>query len=382
MDTMQSWYGLKEGHHDFTIDYDTDANLFFARHDLDEQLGAILKRSFRTGYPPKFVLYGDWGVGKTHTMRHVKFVIETTDALPATVVFVELPDITTKSTFQVAHAALLDALGIDRAQSLVYRFNAQHGEKSKGIIKEAAQSGDIATAFMNLAVSGDIARIAWDWLRGVPLQDAQARLVGLPSKLDQSIQLVRVLQVLGRLSLDMDKKMLVFMLDEATKLGNVSNADAINHWLSAFKSLADSQTKEVGIIVSGAWIEPDDMPLPLQDQQVMTRFGSSNYIPLHPLDGEEAATFVQDLLEEWVEPAERAQITAQYGQQADGEEVEATSFPFTVPALKRMVEYFCRDGGITRPRDIQIDVSIFLNRAIDDDRRIISLGYLNHLIEG
>lgn len=382
METMQSWYGLKEAHRDFTIDYDTDANLFFARHELDEQLDAILKRSFRTGYPPKFVLYGDWGVGKTHTMRHVKFKIETTAALPATVVYVELPDITTKSTFQVAHSALMDALGIERAQSLVYRFNAEHGEKTREIIRDAAQSGDIASAFMNLAVSGDIARVTWDWLRGLPIPDAQARMAGLPSRLDQSIQLVRVLQVLGRLSLDVDKKMLVFMLDEATRLGNVSNADAITHWQSAFKALADSQTKEVGVIVSGGWIEPDDMPLPLQDQMVMTRFGSSNYIPLYPLDGEDALLFVQDLLETWVEPAKRSELIELYSQQAMNEEVDSTSFPFTVPALKRMVEYFCRDGGITRPRDIQIDLSIFLNRAIDDDMHIISLGYLNQLIEG
>lgn len=382
MDTMQSWYGLKDDHRDFTIDYDTDANLFFARHDLDEQLDAILKRSFRTGYPPKFVLYGDWGVGKTHTMRHVKYKVETTDALPATVVYVELPDITTKSTFQVAHAALLDALGIERAQSLIYRFNAEHGENSRSIIKDAAQSGDIAAAFMNLAVSGDIARVAWDWLRGIQIPDAQARMAGLPSKLEQSIQLVRVLQILGRLSLEMDKKMLVFMLDEATRLGNVSNADAITHWQSAFKALADSQTKEVGVIVAGGWIEPDDMPLPLQDQMVMTRFGSGNYIPLHPLDREDALLFANDLLETWVEPAKRSQIIDEFSDQTGGEEISATSFPFTVPALKRMIEYFCRDGGITRPRDIQIDLSAFLNRAIDDSRHIISLGYLNQLIEG
>src|SRR3954469_7347189 len=116
---MQEWFGLKEGHRDFTIETDTDARLFFARHELDEQLQAILRRSFRTGSPPKMVLYGDWGVGKTHTMRHLEHVIETSEDFPAIVVFVELPDITSKSTFQVAHAALLDALGLPRAKQWV-----------------------------------------------------------------------------------------------------------------------------------------------------------------------------------------------------------------------------------------------------------------------
>src|SRR4051794_7945186 len=117
METMQSWFGLKDGHRDFSIENDGDARLFFARHELNDQLLALLRRSFRTGNPPKLVLYGDWGVGKTHTMRHIQYVLDTRgDDFPATVVFVELPDIGAKSTFQIAHAALLDALGIDRAR--------------------------------------------------------------------------------------------------------------------------------------------------------------------------------------------------------------------------------------------------------------------------
>ena len=110
METMQKWFGLKDGHVDFTIANDTDAKFFFVRHELDETLHSILRRSFRTGNPPKFVLYGDWGVGKTHTMRHVQYVIEHTADFRARVVFVELPDISSKSQFDVAHGALLDAL--------------------------------------------------------------------------------------------------------------------------------------------------------------------------------------------------------------------------------------------------------------------------------
>src|SRR6266540_3670121 len=123
METMQSWFGLKPEHKDFSIETDADAEQFFARHELDEDLMAKLRRSFRTGNPPKLVLYGDWGWGKTHTMRHMQYVIETRDDFPARVVFVELPDITSRSTFRVAHAALLDALGLERAQGWVLQYH-------------------------------------------------------------------------------------------------------------------------------------------------------------------------------------------------------------------------------------------------------------------
>src|SRR5205085_11836371 len=129
------------------IETDTDAARFFARPTLDETLMAKLRRSFRTGNPPKLVLYGDWGVGKTHTMRHMKYKIANTEDFPAIVVFVELPDITAKATFQVAHAALLDALGFERARRWVLLYQTSHPENATTLIREFTQSGDIATAF-------------------------------------------------------------------------------------------------------------------------------------------------------------------------------------------------------------------------------------------
>src|SRR3954449_82458 len=144
---MQDWFGLRAEHLDFMIETEADSALFFARHQLDEELHAILRRSFRTGNPPKMVLYGDWGVGKTHTMRHVEYVIEHNASFEATVVFVEIPDITSKATFQVAHAALLDALGIDRAKQWMIQFQAKNPVEAQNMIKEFAQSGDISIAF-------------------------------------------------------------------------------------------------------------------------------------------------------------------------------------------------------------------------------------------
>src|SRR4051812_48171204 len=126
METMQTWFGLKDDHRDFSIQTEGDARLFFARHQLDEELKRRLRRAFRTENPLKMVLYGDWGVGKTHTMRHVQYEIERESSYNALVVFVELPDITKKSTFQVAHGALLDALGIDRAKNWLLHFQTKH----------------------------------------------------------------------------------------------------------------------------------------------------------------------------------------------------------------------------------------------------------------
>src|SRR5207244_13192718 len=125
---------------------------------------------------------------------------------------------------------------------------------------------------------GEASRIAWDWLRGVKLSAADARMASLPPALDQSNHFVHVLQMLGRLAREVEDKMLVFMLDEATKLDNVSDDDAIANWINAFKLLADDNSKEVGLIVSGSWVDTNDMAEPLNNAQVFGRIGRDNYI--------------------------------------------------------------------------------------------------------
>ena len=382
MQTMNEWFGLYAEHEDFSIETDADAKLFFARADLDDTLQSILRKAFRTNNPPKMVLYGDWGVGKTHTLRHMQYSIENEEGFDATVVFVEMPDITSKSTFQVVHGALLDALGVENAKRWATQFQADHPNDAREQIQDFTQSGDIAIAFANLLAMGEGARIAWDWLRGLALTAADARLVGLPPSLTQSGHYVRVLQMLGKFSQEVDGKMLVLMVDEATKLTDVTNADAVNHWINAFKVLADPGNKEAGIIISGSWIDPDDSPVPLQDQQVSGRFGESHYIRLHNLDQEDTSEFMSDLLQQWCDPEARDERMSEYADQADGEEISVETYPFTRPGFDLAVQYACRQGGYTTPREIQQTVDDLLNRAIDDKKHLASGSYIGGLVAG
>ena len=170
------------------------------------------------------------------------------------------------------------------------------------------------------------------------------------------------------------------MLDEATKLTSVSNGDAIAHWVNAFKILSDKLTKEVGFIVSASFRDPDDMPDALADQQIQSRFGLKHYIQLQNFGPDEANEFVGDLLSEWIEGTKRAALLSKYSGEADGEKITDATFPFSEKAIARFVEYSCRNGNVTNPRDIQQALDDILNRAIDDGRHILSAKYLNAVL--
>ena len=380
MQTMAQWYGLKEQYADFTIDQDTHARLLFARTALHERIMRILRRSFRTSTPPKFILFGDWGVGKTHTLRHIQYVLGAEADFPARTVFVELPDIAKKSTFQVAHASLLDALGPSIVQQWVTQFQAMHAHQAPIIIQERSQSADIAKAFATLIGYGEASRIAWDWLRGLSLSPGDARSVGLPPSLTQSQHFVSVLRVLGGLCKEIDNSALILILDEATKLDNVTDDDAINHWLNSFKLIASDDLREFGLIVSASYHDPDEMPPAISDQQVQSRLGPHAFINLPRFEMPETREFLASLLDQWIDPILSAALIGQNIGDAESESV-GQYFPFTDDAFERFVEYATmRIGGFTTPRDIQKYLDDIVNRAMDDDRHIISSEYLENVV--
>lgn len=379
METLADWFGLKEGRDDFYIQTNKDYGLFFARADLHDRIQQILNECYRGKNPPKFVIYGWWGTGKTHTLRNIEWALEQNEQFPARVVFIELPDITAASTFTVAQALLLDALGFETVRTWVNAFIVRHQGDTQARIKDLTQSEDIAKAFMSLVGFGENARTCWDWLRGLPLSSAEAKAVGLPPALKESHQLVSVLRMFGQMSKDLDDSMLVFLMDEGEKLAQVTKADSVNHWKNAFRILSDTAIDECGLVIAGAFNDIDQMPDILNDLQIVTRFGEPNYIQLSPFQSAEAQVFVSDLLEEWVDPQKREAIVSVHQSEADGESIEASTFPFTSGGLAAFVEYATRDGGITSPRDIQGALTRVANRAMDDERHLLSGGYVRNV---
>ena len=188
--------------------------------------------------------------------------------------------------------------------------------------------------------------------------------------------------MLGRLVWEVEDAMLVFMLDEATKLDAVNDSDAIAHWTNAFKLLADDSSKEVGVVISISVIDLDDIAEPLHNPQVISRFGRDNYVRLSNLSEEETLTFLGDLVYEWVDDSAREALAAQFANEGDGEVIAQKSFPFTEQGLVIAARYAAyRDGaGYTTPRDIQKNLDDLLNRGIDDKRHILSSSYVNLLV--
>ena len=193
---MQEWFGLKDGHNDFMIENDSDARLFFARKDLmmtsKHACAAPSVPASSEDGPLRRLGRGKDSHDAPHGVRD-----RNTEDFEATVVFVECPTSRAKTTFQVAHSALLDALGLERANSGRWRSRRRIPTTQRQI-QELTQSGDVATAFSEPpgARRGRSGRLGL--AARISLSAGRCRLVGLPPALTQSNHFVRVLEMLGQ----------------------------------------------------------------------------------------------------------------------------------------------------------------------------------------
>jgi hypothetical protein len=379
MSDFATWFGLKSGRDDFHIQTKRDYALFFARSLIDTTIRRSIDEANRGRNPIKMVLYGDWGCGKTHTLRHLEYLLEHTSVPKGFPVFIDLPDVMAKTRFNEAQSLLLDAIGFEKVREWVRQYNARYSDAGKRI-REFTSSADIEKALLTILGFGDSAQIAWEWLRGESLNANASRAVGLPPSLTQSHALVSVLRILGQMCLEFEERMLTFLVDEADNLKNVTDHDSTNHWRQCLRSLADVDNEECGLVIAGGFNDTEEMPAMLSDQQIMTRFGLSHYISLQTFQRDEATEFLKCLFVEWIDDAKRSVIISGHPSEADGESLQADTFPFTAEGLTKFSEYCCRNGGMTRPRDIQTDLHAVLNYSVDGNRHIISSVFLGTVV--
>lgn len=323
------------------------------------------------------VLFGDWGVGKTHTMRHIEYIIDHNPDFPAKVVFRELPNIERKSKFDVAHGALLDALGFDTVVSWLQDYQRTEGDL-RNQFKNWTQSEDIAKAFESMLLGrGDGCKAAWNWLRGLNLSAAEKTMADVSSRLTETSNFIHVLKVLGRLCQKIEEKQLIFMIDEAAKLVDVTDNDCHRNWMDAFRLTADDDNTFFGMIISASFQNIEDMPPCLEDRQVLGRFGENQYIELTTLDPPDTKEFIEAILEQWIDDTKRSALLNTFEAEKDGERMSnKLTFPFTDDGLSQLVDKAVADGQVSSPRNIQHTMDDILNRAIDDSRHILSGQYV------
>ena len=95
------WFCLTDGRDNLVPHVEKDSKIIFCHKEtIENSILSRIENSFLVRKPPKLVVYGDWGVGKTHALNHIQWWLKEKD-YDAITYYIELGDVKKKSKFNL-----------------------------------------------------------------------------------------------------------------------------------------------------------------------------------------------------------------------------------------------------------------------------------------
>jgi hypothetical protein len=376
-ETLKSWFSLKPNRDNFKPQVFEDRRLIFCHEDqLSQQILNSIQMRFAANEPIKMLLFGDWGVGKTHTANHICWWLDQNKAdYPVTPVMIEVGDITARSRFDVLVRPFLDKLGLDFLINLTSKFQAANPNVPKALqdIGVPLYIASVISKF-NMATPGitppAVVPEAFNILRGKKPQAGGAPL-GLAEQLTDSTDFYAVLLAIGHMHRVVERHRLLFIADEAAKLDKVENDEAtLAHWVATNRLIFDDENKTFGFIYTLSAKGERALPQAIWDPQIQTRIGTANKCELKSLASGDVTTFLRKLVDEFVDKEATERLVASGGINAS--DYNWDSYPFTASAKSEFVDYYQRAQEYSKPRDISDRLNTVGFIALKKNKRLIT----------
>lgn len=377
---LQEWFSMKEGRSSFVPQVPDDAHLIFCHNkQIEDEIVPCIQQAFATRKPVKMLIFGDWGVGKTHLLHHIGWWLEENkEHYPARSVIIEIGDIGKKSKFDEIVQPFLDQLGLDFIVKLVFDCQ-QHKPNLPEFLKTMGIAPHIAETFSNFLLSPPgtvpvpLVHQSFEYLKG--FKSAAQANVGLGQALQQSRDFYNVLASIGEMyRLVNDGERMLFIADEGAKLEGIGGDQATeDHWLNANKLIFDSSNQSFGFIYTVSGKGESELPRCIWEPQIQNRIGE-NHFEMNTLATPDVVSYLKNLFDEFID-WQRVEALVSDGTIEPGT-YDRNSFPFTPDAKARFEDFFNRAQQDSKPRDISNRVDKLAFIALKREQRVISADIL------
>src|SRR5947209_7947741 len=152
--SIHDWFCLKTNRDGFKPHNQRDRDVILCHeHQVSDEIIGSIERRFASNEPIKMLLYGDWGVGKTHTINHVCWWLEVNAAsYPAKPVVIEIGDIDKKTRFDALLSRFVDVLTPDFIVGLVHDYLGR-GNPVAQSLTSAGVAPHVSEAFAKLLMA-------------------------------------------------------------------------------------------------------------------------------------------------------------------------------------------------------------------------------------
>lgn len=298
MKTMDQWYYMRPGFTTFRFEPETHRQYLFGERDraqrdflLEELEGAAFSGD---GY--KAAIYGDFGRGKTHQSQNLVYEINRRD-LPVVPVYVKCTAYTSKEPFSSLFKELVLRHQTTEVNRVATEYAKMVADGSAKPIQDVIQLEDVALVFRKGLTAGepDVVRSSMRWLGGE--HKIQMGLISnsLQPHLADSREFGAVMRGLVHMFSTVDKKIPLYLVDEAERFENVTNVDTYANWLASMREL--TEIVRVGFVFFIGAKTRNNLPVLFVQDEVVRRIGSSNYVEFTNPSRDQLEEFMFELLD-------------------------------------------------------------------------------------
>ena len=360
---------LKHGRKNFAINFrinPEDRAVYFGKRKINQEIIEDIRERYMMGSQPKKFLYGQYGVGKTHTLFNIKYELEESaeaaDTKDYTVrsCFIDA-EFKEKTTYNYLHAQMMEAVTLERVREAVEEYLAKNaGPRLEEKLRDHFTDANAAKAIRALGYAGEPIAL-WRWLCGGSLTAAELNSYNLTKNMDTISEMYRVL--VGVMRFFVEKGIYyLFLLDEMEGLTNIRNQDCRESFHDAFRRLADDDNSVVGFIVSIYAMQEEEIPDFVFREDIKTRLNRANIHHLEYLaHDDDVRQFVKDLIALVVDKGKKSEREKQ-GNIPEGLEY----YPLTNEAMDEIVNLAVSAPTASLPRNF---ISALNEGAVQAARR-------------
>ena len=380
--TLHNWFCLKEGRDSFKLKVRQDRDSIFCHeHKIKGEILRGIEMRYAANEPVKMLIFGDWGVGKTHAANHIRWWLESNaEEYPAKTVMIEIGDIEKKSRFDSIVRPLLDELGLDALIQLTRDYNTKEQDGIENALQAAGVEQYIATVFAKLMMATpgmtppQVVQYAFSVLKGKKPPTGGAGM-GLGDQLRESGEFYSVLLAIGQMHRTVHGHRILFIADEGAKLDDVADDDATDaHWIAANRAIFDDQNDVFGFIYTVSAKSARAMPNAIWHPQIQNRLSTHNTFELANLDAGGVSDYLSRIIEAIVDKACVDGLVDSGAIERDGFDMGV--YPFTPESKARFLDYWDHNQGDAKPRDISDKLNALGFVALKSETRLIDVACL------
>ncbi len=257
--SLKDYYFLRRWE-SFSIDPWKDREVYFGEAELLKRISDRINSDFvKRRSVPKFFLHGAYGSGKTHSLAHIAYTLETNMMYRSEPIYFAMPPLTSKESWLRIHTKFIDSIGPDRIRSSVEIMadKIPGTDKVRGLLDlgvlpygDDTMKVSQANVLRNFLFGGHQSQLSWEWMKGRKNSPDQAAVLGIHKDITEATDLINCLLNLGSLYYAAHSKKLVFLIDEAEAVRSVTNADSQRVLQHMFRDLFDDDNRYVGLILA------------------------------------------------------------------------------------------------------------------------------------